>query len=96
MLTDKYQTVKKKFEDKPERDDRDSRLEIGEIPTSIKSIESIENENFDPATEDFNDDADDVAGGGDGRCRPVEDFDPDDKYDDMPGLNVTTLFTVVI
>ena len=89
LISDKYQAVKKKLEEshstnssgrKSSTDTDGSKVEVGEIPTSI------ENENFDPVTEDFEADADDdVVGVGDGRCRPIDDFDPDDGGNGMPG-----------
>ena len=58
-----------------------AKVEVGEIPMGI------ENENFDPVTEDFEvgaDDADVVVG--DGRCRPVDDFYPDEGGNNIPGM----------
>ena len=84
MLTDKYQAMRKKMEDNGEKSDGTN---LGEVTLTI------ENENFNPASEDFKAEAkDDDVIGGEGRCRPLRDFLPVED-EDMPG-NLITYFSI--
>ncbi len=100
LLSDKYNTVKKKLDESGKLDETKSesaetktKSESAETKTKKKSGSSeypltIENENFNPVSDDFK--AGDENEGeiieGSGRCRALSTFDPDEEpYEDMPG-----------
>ena len=96
MLSDKYHTVKKKLDESGKSDESKS-TEAKSKPkskstetesTSIVLPLTIENENFNPVSDDF--EAGDESKGeiieGNGRCRALNTFDPNDDCNrDMPG-----------
>ena len=93
LLSDKYNTVKKKLDESGKSDETKSESESAETKTKKKSGSSeypltLENENFNPVSDDFK--AGDENEGeiieGSGRCRALNTFDTDDEsYKDMPG-----------
>ena len=86
LISDKYQAVKKKLEESHSTNSSGRKSSTDTDGSKVEIPTSIENENFDPVTEDFEADADDdVVGVGDGRCRPIDDFDPDEGGNGMPG-----------